>query len=338
MGYKKNNSAESLEEIVFMFPGQGSQYPEMGREFLEANSKYNKYFEVSSEIIGRDIIEIINGKSGKCSLDNTLFCQISIYSLSCALNDYVVNDLSLNRKSIGTVLGHSLGEYSALYSSGAYSFEKGAELVGYRGKCMCRTDRSTKGMMAAVLGAEIGVIEDVLSSFKDRVFIANCNDYSQIVISGYKDAVRDAISDLKKRGIKKIIPLKVDVASHCPLMNEVSDKLAAFIDKNIEFMDMKLPFFSTTEVAYRNKHDIAKILTDQLTNPIKWVNSIEYLLNWDMAIFVEIGPGKVLSKLVERIAKVKDREVMILNTNTIEDIEKLKNSLRGEGIISEVKE
>ena len=91
-------------------------------------------------------------------------------------------------------------------------------------------------------------------------------------------------------------------------------------------------------MAYRNKHDIAKILTDQLTNPIKWVNSIEYLLNWDMAIFVEIGPGKVLSKLVERIAKVKDREVMILNTNTIEDIEKLKNSLRGEGIISEVKE
>ena len=177
---------ESSKVIVFMFPGQGSQYSCMGRDFLDANSKYNKYFEVSSEIIGRDIIKIINNENGKCSLNNTRFSQISIYSLSCALNDYIINDLSISRKFIGTVLGHSLGEYSALYSSGAYSFKEGAELVGYRGKIMSQANRSSKGMMAAVMGTEIDIIKDVLGSFKNKVYIANYNDYSQTVIRGIK--------------------------------------------------------------------------------------------------------------------------------------------------------
>ena len=140
---------------------------------------------------------------------------------------------------------------------------------------------------------------------------------------------------IKKRGIKKIIPLKVNTASHCPLMKEVSDKLEIFIDENINLMNMKLPFFSTTEAAYRNKHDIAKTLTGQLTSPIKWVDSIAYLLNQDMCIFIEIGPGKVLSGLVRRIAEEKDREVMVLNTNKMEDIDNLRDSLRKEGIINE---
>ncbi len=336
MVYGKNKNSRGLKEVVLMFPGQGSQYPAMGMDFLEANSEYKKYFDISSKIIGQDIIKVICGKSGKNSLNDTRFSQISIYCLSCVLNDYIVQELSLSKNLIGTVLGHSLGEYSALYSSGAYSFEQGARLVGYRGECMCEADQSTKGMMAAVLGAKMDEIGDVLKNFKGKVYIANYNDYTQTVISGYKDAVKDAITALKERGIKKIIPLKVGVASHCPLMEGVSDNLGAFIKKNIEFMDLILPFFSTTEVAYRNKHDIEKILTCQLKDPIKWVDSIEYLLNMDMSIFIEIGPGKVLSGLVRRIADAKDRKVMILNTDKMEDIRHLESSLRKEGIISEV--
>jgi len=318
-----------------MFPGQGSQYQDMGEEFLGANSKYRRYFEISSEIVGNDILKIISGSDRDNSLDNTQFSQISIYTLSCALNDYIVNDLFISRECIDTVLGHSLGEYSALYSGGAYSFEQGVKLVGYRGKIMSEADRSAKGMMAAVLGTGISIIEDVLGGFKDMVFVANYNDYLQIVISGYEDAVGEAVKELKSRGVKKIIPLKVGIASHCPLMKEVSDKLGRFIEENVKLTEMKLPFFSTTEVAYRHRNDIKKTLTGQLTDPIRWVDSIEHLLKKGIEIFVEVGPGGVLSGLVSRIAQRSGKDIIILDTNKMEDIENLKNALKKEGIINE---
>jgi len=325
---KNIKNTGDFKRIALMFPGQGSQYPDMGGEFLGANSKYRRYFEISSEVIGKDILKIINGSDRDNSLDNTRFSQISIYSLSCALNDYIVNDLFINRECIDTVLGHSLGEYSALYSCGAYSFEQGAKLVGYRGKIMSESDRGAKGMMAAVLGTGISIIEDVLGGLKGRVFVANYNDYLQIVISGYENAVGEAIKELKSRGVRKIIPLKVGIASHSPLMKEVSNKLGRFIEENVILTDMKLPFFSTTEVAYRDKNDIKKTLTGQLTGPIRWVDSIEYLLGKGVGIFVEVGPGEVLSGLVSRIAQRSGKDIIILDTNKMEDIENLKNALK----------
>jgi len=333
-GKNKKNTGD-FKRIALMFPGQGSQYTDMGGEFLGANSKYRRYFEISSEIVGKDILKIISGSDKDNSLDNTRFSQISIYTLSCALNDYIVNDLFINRGCIDTVLGHSLGEYSALYSDGAYSFEQGVKLVGYRGKIMSEAGRSTKGMMAAVLGTGISIIEDVLGGFKDRVFVANYNDYLQIVISGYEDAVGEAIKELKSRGVRKIIPLKVGIASHSPLMKEVSDKLGRFIEENVKLTEMKLPFFSTTEAAYRDKNDIKKTLTGQLTGPIRWVDSIEHLLKKGIEIFVEVGPGEVLSGLVSRIAQRSGKDIIILGTNKMEDIENLKNALKKEGIINE---
>lgn len=331
----KNKDSGILKKIALMFPGQGSQYKDMGREFLNANGSYEKYFDVSSKAIGKDILKITRGRDLENSLDDTRFSQISIYSLSCALNDYIVNELSINVEYIDTVLGHSLGEYSALYSSGAYSFRQGAELVGYRSMVMSEANRSGKGMMAAVLGTEIDIIKDVLGRFDDRVFIANYNDYSQIVISGYEDGVMEAVEELKLKGAKKIIPLKVSIASHSPLMEQVSDKLGKFIEASIDFTDMKLPFFSTTEVAYREREDIKKTLTGQLTGPIRWVDSIEYLLGRGIDIFIEVGPGTVLSGLVGRIAKRSSKDITVLNTNRMEDIEDLKNVLKKEGIINE---
>ena len=334
MDGKKKNSG-MLKKVALMFPGQGSQYRDMGSVFLNANGSYRKYFDISSKVIGKDILKITSGRDLENSLDDTRFSQIAIYSLSCALNDYMVNELSINVEYIDTVLGHSLGEYSALYSSGAYSFRQGAELVGYRGMVMSEVNRGGKGMMAAVLGTEIDIIKDVLGRFADRVFIANYNDYSQIVISGYKDEVMEAIEELKLKGAKKIIPLKVSIASHSPLMEQVSDKLGKFIEASINFTDMKLPFFSTTEVAYREREDIKKTLTGQLTGPIRWVESIEYLLGRGIDIFIEVGPGTVLSGLVGRIARRSCKDITVLKTDRMEDIEDLKNALKKEGIINE---
>lgn len=318
-----------------MFPGQGSQYRNMGIGFLEANSDYRRYFEIASKITDKDLLEIIGGNSKKNLLDETRFSQISIYTLSCALNDYLFNVLSINKNCIGTVTGHSLGEYSALYSAGAYDFKKGAELVKYRSLIMDDENRSQNGMMAAVLGMNERGVEDVVKSSRDRVFIANYNDYTQIVVSGYEDAVKDAIERLKEKGAKRIIPLKVGIASHCPLMEKVSDKLGKFINGNVKFKKMGLPFFSTTEAAYRNSNDIAGTLTGQLVNPIRWVDSIGYLLEEGAGIFIEVGPGKVLSGLVNRIARENKREVVLLNTDKIENIEELGEKLKKEGMINE---
>jgi len=316
-----------------MFPGQGSQYEKMGQQFLRFNSSSNKYFEIAGEIIGKDLAKIINGQDLDSSLGDTRFSQISIYTLSCALFDYLSEDLSLDMKSIDTVMGHSLGEYSTLYSCGSYDFRTGAELVAYRGNIMSNADRSAKGMMAAILGAEAGRVEDVLKEYRDRVFIANYNDYTQIVISGYEEDMKNAMAGLKEKGIKKVIPLKVNIASHCPLMEEVSKKLGDFIDKNIIFKEPALPFLSTTEVKYTGKGELKKTLTGQLTNPIHWVDSIKLLLDKGVNTFVEIGPGKVLSGLVLRIARKNKQNVDIMNTNDIDDIEDLIGKLQERGLL-----
>lgn len=318
-------------KIALMFPGQGSQFEKMGQQFLRFNNKYHKYFEIAGEIIGKDLAGIINGQDPDNSLEDTKFSQISIYTLSCSLFDYLSEDLSLDMNSINTAMGHSLGEYSALYGCGAFDFKTGAELVSYRGNIMSNADSTAKGMMAAVLGAKAGVIEDVLEKYEGRAFIANYNDYTQIVISGYEQDIKNTITDLKEKGVRKIIPLKVNIASHCPLMGEVSRDLGDFIDKNISFKEPGLPFLSTTEAKYIGRDGLKGTLTGQLTGPIQWVDSVKLLLDKGINTFIEIGPGKVLSGLVLRIARKNKKNVDIMNTNDPGDIEDLIVKLQERG-------
>ncbi|MCL4417915.1 MAG: acyltransferase domain-containing protein, partial [Actinobacteria bacterium] len=180
----------------------------MGSDFLNTHSKYLKYFEISSEIIGRNLLDIINNKDGSAGfLSQTQFCQISIYSLSCALNDYLKDNLNFDKDNIGAVIGHSLGDYSALYSSGVFNYSQGASIVVYRGKMMGSIGKELQNktgnemVMAAVLGAEISAVENVLEKYKNSVFLANYNDYSQIVISGIKEDIIKASEELKSAAV-----------------------------------------------------------------------------------------------------------------------------------------
>jgi [acyl-carrier-protein] S-malonyltransferase len=331
----KVGSGGQTPKIALMFPGQGSQFEKMGQQFLRFNSKYLDYFERAAEVLKKDLLGIINGEDKDNNLNDTRFSQVAIFCLSSALLDYLRGELSLDKKYIDTILGHSLGEYSALFGCGAYTFEKGLELVAYRGKIMSAADKTARGMMAAVLGAESESIEDVLEGYKDKVFIANYNDHTQIVISGYKDEVVKAMSDLKKKGIKKVIPLKVNIASHCPLMSSVSESLGDFIETSIDFNDPEIPFLSTTEVSYRDGKDIKDTLKGQLVNPIKWVDSIGLLLDRGVDTFIEIGPGKILSGLTARIARKSNKDITVLNTSDLGDIENTISKLQERGLLDE---
>ena len=331
----KVESGRKYPKIALIFPGQGSQFEKMGQQFLRFNSKYLDYFEKAAEVLKKDLLGVINGEDKDNSLNDTRFSQVAIFCLSSALFDYLIGELSLGKKYIDTILGHSLGEYSALYGCGAYTFEKGLDLVTYRGEIMSEADKTAKGMMAAVLGAESELIEDVLEGYKNKVFIANYNDYTQIVISGYEDEVIKAMSDLKKKGIKKVIPLKVNIASHCPLMSTVSESLGDFIEASIKFNDPEIPFLSTTEVSYRDGKDIKDTLKGQLVNPVKWVAGIGFLLDRGVDTFIEIGPGKVLSGLTARIARKHKKDITILNTSDLGDIENTISKLQERGLLDE---
>jgi [acyl-carrier-protein] S-malonyltransferase len=338
-------------KAVIMFPGQGSQYIGMGAEFLNEYKEYLRYFETAGEIFGEDLLDIINNKDGRGELlDQTQYSQITIYSLSCALNDYLFSQTCFEKSAVKAVLGHSLGDYSALYSCGAFDFRQGAELVSFRGKLMTdfanggleaglkkpnlsvteNTDNSPKKMMmAAVIGSDYETIAEVLQNFNRKVFIANYNDYSQIVISGMAEDVLKAGEALKRMGAKRFIPLKVSIASHCPLMKEVSLNLEKYISGRFqEFKDLGFKFFSSTEISYIDKNQIKETLINQLIIPVRWVNAIVEILTTDITIFIEVGPGKVLSGLIKRIASKLGRDdILIFNMDSLNDINNLKSYL-----------
>jgi [acyl-carrier-protein] S-malonyltransferase len=368
-------------KAILMFPGQGSQSIGMGTDFLNENKEYSEYFEMASDIFGEDILAVINNKNGSGELlDQTKYSQIAIYSLSCALNDYLFKQKGFDKSSVKTAVGHSLGDYSALYSCGAFNFRQGAELVSFRGKLMTDfadgrqsaggiipdglnkiisendeqpeveyisgdapsrvlktnlpvpeniEDSPKKMMMAAVLGLDFETIKSVLKDFSRNVFIANYNDYSQIVISGMAEDVLKAGEELKVRGAKRIVPLKVSIASHCPLMKEVSLSLKDHISGRFQgFTDLGLKFFSSTELSYIDKDQIKETLANQLISPVRWVNAVEELLTGDLTVFIEVGPGKVLSGLTKRIASKLGREdIMIFSMDNLNDINNLKSYL-----------
>ncbi len=323
---KQNNGSNN--KVILMFPGQGSQSIGMGTEFLNENKEYEKYFEMAGEIFGENLSDIINNKDGSGELlDQTRYSQITIYTLSCVLNDYIFNKIGLKKASVKAVAGHSLGDYSALYSCGAFDFRHGAELVSYRGKIMAEFAKKGQMMMAAVIGSDFKTIESVLQNFRQKVFVANYNDYSQIVISGMAQEVLKAGEEIKSRGAKRVLPLKVSIASHCPLMKEVSTKLQKYISGEFkEFPDLGLNFFSSTELSFIDKNGIENALVNQLVNPVRWVNTIETILTDDIAAFIEIGPGKVLSGLVKRIAAKLGREdIAVFSMDSLAEINNLKS-------------
>jgi len=260
-----------------LFPGQGTQFPGMddGLDLTGLDDRLKSLMHSGPEE----------------ALNQTVNAQPAVVCASLALLN------ASDCKEPALVLGHSLGEYTALAAAGALSREEALALVTQRGRYM---QASEPGAMAAVLGLEREKIEEALKNVGD-VWIANINAPGQIVVSGKVDTVAEAGTLLKAQG-GKVIPLKVSVASHCPLMRQASEALAEYLAGVSLSRPVRCVVFNASARPEEDPARIRKLLADQLVSPLRWVESIEYALNQGVDHFIEIGPKSVLAAFVRRIA------------------------------------
>ena len=287
--------------LAYIFPGQGSQAPGMGRELAAAYEAARAVFEEADEALGFALSRLcFEGPAEELQLtENT---QPAILATSIAALRAAEAE-GLARPDF--VAGHSLGEYSALVAAGALSLRDAVQVVRKRGRYMQEAVPVGAGAMAAVLGADLETVEAACREAAREGEIcspANVNSPGQIVIAGSAAAVERAVPILKERGAKRAIPLKVSAPFHCALMLPAQERLAAELD-SIEFKDMGVPLVTNVDAAViRTGSEARASLVRQVSSPVRWRESIELLAREGVDNFVEVGPGKVLTGLVRQTA------------------------------------
>ena len=281
---------------AFLYPGQGSQKVGMGVSLRETYSEAADIFERASELAGYDMFELCStGPQEK--LSRTLYTQPALFTVEAAITDV------MKAKGIhpDAAAGHSLGEFSAWYAAGAYSFEDGFTLVSERALLMDGADPDCCGTMSAVIGLTRDEVVEVCESVGGILVVANCNSPSQQVISGEKDAVVRAEAILKDRGAKRVIPLQVSGAFHAPLMEKACDSFHEAVE-HVNLCDTCIPVYSNVEAAPVTKADeIRQLMEQQLLCMVRWTETIRAMGKDGISVVYETGPGTVLSGLVKRI-------------------------------------
>ncbi len=280
---------------VYIFPGQGAQFPGMGKELYEASNVAKERFEQANEILGFNIKDIMFGEDAE-ALKQTQVTQPAIF-----LHSVILSELMGDGFQPKAVAGHSLGEFSALVAAKALSFEDGLKLVHQRAIAMQEACDEIPGTMAAVLGLEDQVIEDICAKTEGIVVAANYNCPGQLVISGEKNAIESACEALKEAGARRALPLPVGGAFHSPLMEPAKTKLAAAIEATNIVSPICPVYQNVVAKGITDATEIKTNLIAQLTAPVKWTQSVQQLLADGATHFTEVGPGKVLQGLVKKI-------------------------------------
>lgn len=288
---------------AYVFPGQGAQFPGMGKDLYDSNPEAKEVFKTANEILGFDISNVMFYGTGD-ELKQTNITQPAIFIHSIAIKTSLGDDFKPDM-----VAGHSLGEFSALVANKALTFENGLNLVKERAEAMqvaCKKEPST---MAAILGLEDSVIEEVCDSLTGVVVPANYNSPGQIVISGTIEGVEEACKILSERGARRALILNVGGAFHSPLMEPAKSRLAEAI-KDTKISDPVCPIYqNATATPNTDPTEIKKNLIAQLTAPVKWTQSVKNMISDGGSCFTELGPGKVLQSLIRKI----DRSIEIIN-------------------------
>jgi [acyl-carrier-protein] S-malonyltransferase len=281
---------------AYLFPGQGSQFPGMGKDLFDRFEMAKEMFQASDEILGFDLSTILL-EGSKEDLQQTRVTQPAIYLHSVISAKVMGGDFQPD-----ALAGHSLGEFSALTAAGAIDFESGLKLVSQRAEAMQKACNQSEGTMAAVLGLEDQIVEEICQQTSGVVVAANYNCPGQLVISGNVDAIASACEDLKAAGARRALVLPVGGAFHSPLMEPARSELANAIDAT-HFSAPLCPIYqNTTAQAVNEPKAIQKNLIAQLTAPVRWTQSINAMIEAGITDFVEVGPGKVLQGLVRKIS------------------------------------
>lgn len=288
---------------AFVFPGQGAQFPGMGKELYETNESAKVLFEKANEILGFRITDIMfNGTAEELKQTRVTQPAVFLHSVISALTmgDAFEPDM---------VAGHSLGEFSALVAAGALSFEDALKLVFARAQAMQKACEQKPGTMAAVLALPNETIETICSKVSQQTGVvvpANYNCPGQLVISGEVDAVNEACAQLKTAGAKRALPLPVGGAFHSPLMQPAKEELEAAIETTT-FQTPRCPIYQNVDgKAHTDAAEIKLNLIAQLTASVRWTQEVEAMLEAGATEFTECGPGKALQGMITKIANGRE--------------------------------
>ena len=303
-----------------VFPGQGSQSVGMAANLYNSYSYVKELFEIADETLGFSLSKLIL-EGPKEQLDQTENTQPAIFLASISIFEMTRRESNIDLTKAKYFAGHSLGEYSALAASGSIKFEQAIKLLKARGKAMQLAVPKGEGGMLAVLGTEIKIISDLLNENqkKYQCFIANDNSTGQIVLSGMNKDLDALTEDLKKNTIKNI-RLAVSAPFHSKLMSSATEIMKQEINQS-NFIHPKNTIISNvTSLETTEPNQIKDLLIKQIENPVRWRESVIYMINKGVTKFVEIGPGKVLSGLIKRI----DKSVTIVSINELDDLQGVK--------------
>jgi [acyl-carrier-protein] S-malonyltransferase len=305
-----------MTKIAFMFPGQGSFAPGMGRDIAEAEPEAMAVFDAGSKASGLDLRRLCFSGTPE-ELMETEVQQPALVTTCLAIN------AALRARGIKPdfVVGHSVGEFAALAAAGALRVEEAVALVRERVLAMAEAARKHPGSMAAILGLDDEVVERICRRILN-VWPANYNCPGQIVVSGENPAVDEACAAAEEAGARRAVKLRVSGAFHSPLVARAADRLRPALEK-AGFVEPTSPFMSTVTARIESAKRMAPLLVEQLTAPVRFTHAGQALIKEGVQTFVEVGPGNVLSGLIKRI----DRNVKTISVSTPEEIDKLEETL-----------
>ena len=306
----------SAEKIAFCFPGQGSLEAGMGREIARAVPEAMDVYRRASEASGLDLVHLCF-EAPEAELVQTDVQQPALVATSLA----VLAALRSRGHEPDFVVGHSVGEFAALAAARAIAEEDAIALVRERGLAMAAAARENPGSMAAILGLADEVVEALCQKIT-RVWPANYNCPGQIVISGENPAVDECCTEAELQGARRTVKLRVSGAFHSPLIERAAERLRPAVEK-ARFSEPIAPFMSTVTAKIEPAQRMAALLVEQLTAPVKFTQAARELMRQGVKVFVEVGPGNVLSGLLKRI----DRSVKAIPVGDLASLEKLREIL-----------